>query len=156
MKSMLMKFFIVILTCISVAACSTNTQKQNETVGTVSGAVVGGLAGSAIGGGAGKVVAIGAGAVIGALVGNRIGKSMESSDTQKTYHALNNNQTNKSSYWKNKHTGARYTVTPTSDPMQSGSQSYCRQFKTKAIINGKSQVVTGTACRQSDGTWKTI
>ncbi len=156
MKSTFLKLLVIVMTCISVVACSTNTQKQNTGIGTVSGAVVGGLAGSAFGGGTGKVIAVGAGAIIGALVGGYIGHNMESSDSQKTYNALNNNPTNKTTTWKNKKTGARYSVTPTSDPTSSGSNAYCRQFTTKAVINGKKQVVSGTACRQADGTWKAI
>lgn len=57
--------------------------RQNEEVGTVTGAVAGGLLGSAIGQGTGQAVAIGVGAIGGALIGNAVGRSM---DEQNTYY----------------------------------------------------------------------
>lgn len=156
MKNVFLNFFIVMISCISLIACSTNTRNENTAIGAVSGGVIGGLAGSAIGGGTGKIIAVGAGAIVGALLGGYVGSSMDSSDTTKTYNTLNNNPSNKSSRWKNQNTGTTYTVTPMSEPMATKGYSYCRDFSTTAIISGKKQKVTGTACRQSDGTWKAV
>lgn len=153
MKTRIIQLVTILLT-ICIAGCSTNTQRQNEGVGAVTGAVIGGAAGSLIGGGTGRVVAIGAGAIIGALVGAEVGKNMDSVDTNKTYKALNNNHTNKTTYWKNKKTGARYSVTPTSNPMTIGNNNDCRTFRTTSIINGNKQTTNGTACRMADGTWQ--
>ena len=155
MKNRLIQLLVLFLT-IGLVSCSTNTQQQNEGIGAVSGAVIGGVAGSFIGQGTGQVVAIGAGAIIGALVGYEIGKNMDSADSNKTYNALNNNPTNKASHWKNKKTGARYTVVPTSNHMAMGHYNNCRTYRTTAVINGQSQTVNGTACRQANGTWKAM
>jgi len=155
MKKGIIPITIVMLGLV-LTACSTNTQRENTGIGAVTGAVVGGLAGSAIGGGAGKVVAIGAGAIIGALVGAEVGKSMQSSDSTKTYNALNSNATNQTTKWKNKNTGATYTVTPTTGRMTMNGNSNCREYRTTAVINGKKQQMYGTACRQTDGTWQAM
>jgi surface antigen len=148
--ALLMSISIFVLT-----ACSTNTQKENTTIGAVSGAVVGGLAASAIGGGAGKVVAIGVGAIAGALLGGYIGHSMDSSDTSHMTTAMDN-PTNQATTWRNKKTGSEYTVRPTSDVMSYKGNNYCRRFYTSAIIEGKTQRVHGVACKQANGTWTTV
>lgn len=154
MKIILTKVAVA-LAVISLVGCSTNTQKENAGVGTVTGAVAGGLAGSLIGGGTGQIVAIGLGAVAGALVGGYVGHNMDSSDNVKMNSAMNN-PTNQPTTWKNSKTGATYTVVPTSKPMKYKGMKDCRQFNTTAIINGKSQQVSGVACLKSDGTWHAV
>ncbi|WP_114834787.1 RT0821/Lpp0805 family surface protein [Aquicella lusitana] len=139
-----------------MAACSTNTREQNTGIGAVTGAVVGGLAGSAIGSGTGQVVAIGAGAIVGALVGGAIGHSMDSSDNMRATNAMENNPTNKSTHWRNKKSGTRYTVTPVSGRMTVNGNPNCRKYRTSAIIDGKRKTVYGVACRQADGSWQTV
>lgn len=157
MKSGFIKLMLLLVTFGLVTACSSsNTQQQNTGVGAVSGAVVGGLAGSLVGGGAGRVAAIGAGAIIGALIGGSIGKSMDSSDTVRTYHAMSYNHPHKATHWRNIKTGARYTVIPTSGMLTINGNPNCRDYKTIANMNGKRQEVYGTACRQADGTWQTV
>lgn len=151
MRELLVKSALV-LACVSLVACSTNTRGTNTAIGAVSGGAIGGLAGSAIGGGA----AIGVGIVAGAIVGGLIGNSMDSSDhTQMTY-AMNNNPTNKGTTWRNAKTGATYKIVPTSRMMTIDGHPNCRHFYTTAIINGKKQKVYGVACRQTNGTWKAI
>lgn len=150
---------LVILTTLAtlgIVSCSTNTQKQNEGIGAVSGAVIGGVAGSFIGQGTGQIVAAGAGAIIGALVGYEVGKNMDNIDCKNTDVALNDNPKGKASRWTNKKTGAMYSVVPTSKPMQMGSNDYCRTYRATSVVNGQKNTMTGTACRQSNGTWKTI
>ena len=155
MKKGLLTIAVAVAT-VGIVSCSTNTQKQNETVGAVSGAVIGGVAGSFIGQGTGQIVAAGVGALVGALVGYEVGKNMDSIDCKNTFVALNDNPKGKATRWKNKKTGAMYTVVPTSKPMQVGSNDYCRSYRATSIMNGEKHTMTGTACRQSDGTWKNI
>jgi surface antigen len=147
---------LISLSMLTLVGCSTNTQSQNTTLGAVSGAVVGGLAGSLIGQGTGQVVAIGVGAIAGAFLGGTLGHNMESSDNANMSKAMSSNQTNQPSSWHNNHTNAHYTVTPTSNVMAYNGNNYCRNYHTNVVISGKQQVVTGVACKQSDGTWKTI
>lgn len=143
---------IVLATSISLVGCS-DMNKQD--VGTLSGAAIGGLVGSQFGKGGGQILAIGAGAVAGALIGGSIGKSMDDTDKLKMNQALESNPTGQPAYWTNSKSGASYTVTPTQNVSVDGNP-YCREYRTNAVIAGKTQQMYGTACRQPDGTWKMV
>jgi surface antigen len=146
---------IALLLSINLTGCSSNTKEQNTTLGAVAGAVVGGGAGAFVGQGVGKAVAIGVGIVGGALIGGYIGNHMDSSDNAKMNSAMNG-PTYKDTAWTNEKTGASYSMRPTSNITAINGNSTCRQFHTKATIDGKSQEIDGTACRKSDGTWQSI
>jgi len=147
---------IVLTAVIGLVGCSSNTQSQNTTVGTVTGAVAGGLLGSTIGGGAGKVIAVGVGAVAGALIGGSIGHSMDSSDTARTYVVLDHNRKGHPTMWVNSRTGAHYTVVPVSGRMTINGHPNCRKYRTTALMNGQSKTMYGYACRNDNGTWTAI
>jgi surface antigen len=146
---------IALLLSINLAGCSSNTQQQNTTLGAVAGALVGGGAGAFIGQGVGKAVAVGVGIVGGALIGGYVGNQMDSSDNARMNAAMNG-PTYKSTAWTNEKTGNSYSTRPTSNVTAMNGQSSCRSFQTTATIEGKTQEVNGTACRQSDGTWQAI
>lgn len=135
----------------ALAGCETPPTK--EQIGAVTGAVVGGAIGSQVGGGRGTTVAIIAGTLAGAYLGSRIGKSMDEKDRMKAAQALETAPTGQPTSWRNPDTGAAYTVTPTRTYQEAGAP--CRDFTTKAVIEGKEEKVNGTACRQPDGSWKT-
>jgi surface antigen len=158
MKTSLIHLAILIsVTTLILTACTTNTQKENTAIGAVAGAVLGGAAGSAIGSGAGQLLAIGAGAVAGGLLGGAIGHNMESSDTQKMNNSLEHNSVRKTSKWKNKNSGTRYSMTPMSQSMSYNGQENCRKYhSTVTIAGGQQQVVNGIACRQADGSWQAV
>jgi surface antigen len=128
----------------SLVGCDTVSQQD---IGTVTGGAVGALLGAQIGHGTGRSVAIAAGAITGALIGGSIGRSMDRQDQQYIYQAL---ETNHSTTWVNPNTGYQYTVTPTT------TTGYCREYRTTAVINGKTQTVYGKACRQPDGSWRAV
>jgi surface antigen len=137
--------------CLALAACENPPSK--EKVATVGGAVVGGVVGSTIGGGTGRTVAIVAGTIAGGLIGNRIGQKLDEADRIKAGQALESAQTGQQSTWKNPDSGEQYAITPTRTYEASGAP--CRDFTFVAIVDGKSETVQGSACRQPDGTWKT-
>ncbi|ROO37519.1 RT0821/Lpp0805 family surface protein [Salinisphaera orenii] len=125
---------------------------QNSDTGTVLGGVLGGAAGSQVGSGSGKTIATVVGTLAGAALGNRIGSNFEQSDRREFGSALESNQTGNTSSWQNPDNDASYSVTPT-NTYESGNQP-CREFTMDATVDGQPDTVTGTACRQSDGTWK--
>lgn len=135
-----------------LAACSNQPTKQD--IGTITGGVLGGVLGAQVGGGSGRDVAIIAGTLAGAYLGSAVGKSMDETDRMRMAHAMETNQTGRSSTWRNPDTGNTYTVTPTRT--YETASGPCRDFTTKAIIGGKEESIYGKACRQSDGTWKTM
>ena len=57
-------------------------------------------------------------------------------------------------YWRNPDTGDTYSVTPTRT--YETEQGPCREFTMQASIGGRPDTVYGTACRQSDGSWKVV
>ena len=154
MKDPLVKLAVLVVS-IGLVGCSTNTRQENTALGAVSGAVVGGVAGSLVGAGAGQAVAIGVGAIAGALIGGTIGHSMDSSDNVHVYETMNNGPVNKAHYWKNKKTGYKYKIVPTTGRISYKGHHDCRKFYTHAIIKGKKQSLTGIACRVN-GKWHAI
>jgi len=114
---------------------------------------VGAAVGSTIGGGTGRTVAIIAGTIAGGVIGNRIGQKLDEADRIKAAQALETSQTGQRTAWKNPDSGEQYAITPTRTYETSGA--HCRDFTFVASVDGKSETVQGTACRQPDGTWKT-
>ena len=142
---------VLVASCaLALAACETPPTKQQ--VGAVSGAVIGGVVGSTIGGGSGRTVAIVAGTIAGAVLGGKIGQKMDEADRIKAGQALESVPTGQHSTWKNPD-GTMYTVTPTRTYEAAGTP--CRDFTVDATVEGKLEKISGTACRQSDGNWKT-
>lgn len=133
---------------LTIASCS--TPPSNQDIGTVTGGVIGGLIGSQFGGGAGQVAAAAAGAVVGAYIGNKIGESMDETDQLKQQQAIAASQP---TTWTGQN-GNKYTVKPQKTYVQ--NNQVCRQYTTTATIEGKAETVTGTACKQSNGTWKVV
>ena len=78
MKSTLTKIFVLLVSVGLVSCSSTNNQPVNNGMGAESG----------------QTVAMGSGAGVG-MVGGDIGQSMDSSDTIKSYAALEHNPKNK-------------------------------------------------------------
>jgi len=157
MKQLLTNVAILIsASMLALVGCSSNTQNENTGIGAVAGAVVGGVAGSAFGGGTGKVVAVGVGAVAGALLGGWMGHSMDHSDNSSMCHALDNNHVGQPSSWKNRKSGARYTMRPTSDVMSYNGNNTCRKFEITGVMDDKKDTTNGIACKNSNGTWNTV
>ena len=144
--------FIFMMASLSLLGCSEMTKQD---VGTLSGGLVGGVVGSHFGGGSGRLVAIGLGTLGGALIGGSIGKSMDDVDRMKMQRALESNPVGQPAYWQNSKTGTNYTVVPVKNVTHQGNK-YCREYRTTAVIGGKSEQVYGKACRQPDGSWKVV
>jgi len=141
---------LVVTAAVVLAGCENPPSKEQK--GAVAGAVVGGVVGSTIGGGTGRTVAIVAGAVAGGLFGAHIGGKMDEADRLKAAQALESTPTGQTTTWKNPDSGDSYKMTPTRT--YEADASPCRDFTVDANIDGKPETVKGTACRQSDGSWK--
>jgi len=138
---------------VFVSACaSPGSRGDNEQAGMVIGAVLGGVLGSEVGKGHGRTAAIIAGTLIGSSIGGNVGRSMDDTDRLKTAHTLETVRTGVPSNWVNPDTRNRYTVTPTRT--YSANTGPCREYTVDAKVGGKTEKIYGTACRQSDGSWK--
>ncbi|WP_058534586.1 RT0821/Lpp0805 family surface protein [Legionella saoudiensis] len=134
------------------------TGVNNEGIGALSGGVVGGLLGSQFGSGGGKVAAAAGGALIGAVLGGQIGRSMDKVDQMQMQRALETAPTGRAVNWSNPDTGYRYTVQPvrTYYRVHHHERLPCREYTTKAWIDGRTQLLRGSACRQPDGSWHVV
>lgn len=143
---------LLLIISSSLIGCS---DMSNQDVGTIGGGVAGGLLGSTIGKGDGRLLAIGAGTIAGAMLGGSVGHSMDEMDRMRMNQALEGNAVGQPAYWNNHKTGTHYRVTPVKNVTVNGNK-YCREYRTTANIAGKEQQMYGTACRQPDGSWKTV
>ncbi|HEY0845038.1 MAG TPA: RT0821/Lpp0805 family surface protein [Noviherbaspirillum sp.] len=119
----------------------------------VIGGALGGALGSQVGGGRGRTAATIAGTVAGAAIGGAIGRSMDNTDRLRVSQSLEHSRTGVRSQWRNPDTGNQYAVTPTRTYETSGTP--CREYTVDGNIGGRKEKITGTACRQADGSWRT-
>jgi surface antigen len=93
------------------------------------------------------------GAIASPATASRIDEKMDDGDRRRAGNALESTPTGRASSWKNPGNSNTYTFTPTRTT-ETGSGP-CRDFTVVGTIESKAETVNGTACRQSDGTWKT-
>lgn len=127
---------------------------NTQTIGGALGGVIGGLIGSRVGEGRGKTVATIAGALAGIAAGSYLGKTMDAGDQYCAGQTLEFAQDNRSVQWNNPDNNSSYVVTPVKTYEEGGR--HCRKYTTKVTAEGETKKVTGTACRQPDGTWKIV
>ena len=137
----------LMFTLLLLAGC--NPTKQD--VGTLVGAGTGALVGSQIGNGTGQLAAVAIGTLLGGYIGNSIGGQMDELDRYRTQQTLETSPTGSEVAWNNPDTGVDYRVTPTHT--YESASGPCRDYTTEAVIDGRAEIVHGTACRQVDGTW---
>ncbi|MBO6634253.1 glycine zipper 2TM domain-containing protein [Parvibaculum sp.] len=125
---------------------------NSDAVGAVIGAVLGGVIGADQGRGAGPVIG---GALIGAVLGGVLGSAIDASNQACVGDVLEYVPSNQPVYWEDPSNGYGYEVTPmrTYEPHPG---QYCREYQTVVTIGGRAEQAYGTACRQPDGTWKTV
>ena len=149
------------VTALALGGCANDPYGTGprEGSGTAVGALTGALIGSAFGGGTGERVggAI-AGAAIGGLIGNRIGASMDEEDRRLAYEAemaaLEQGQVGAPYGWRNP--GSRHYGNIVPGPVYVQRGSRCRSYTHTVYINGRPEVVRGTACRNPDGSWTAL
>jgi surface antigen len=140
--------------CSSLGLSGCAVPPTQEQSGMVIGGALGGALGSQVGGGQGRTVATVIGTLLGATVGGTVGRSMDDSDRIKVSHALENVRTGVPTEWRNPDTGNQYTVVPTRTYETAGTP--CREFTVNGNVAGKKEKIYGTACRQADGSWRTV
>ncbi len=139
--------FLSIATLLLLTGC--NPSKQD--IGTVVGAGSGAFIGSQIGGGTGQLAAVAIGALLGGYIGSSIGQDMDELDKYKTQQVLESSPTGSTVAWNNPDTDVDYSVTPTRT--YESDSGPCRDYTTEAVIEGRAEIVHGTACRSDDGSW---
>jgi surface antigen len=141
--------------CDRTALQSILSPSKGNIIGSLGGAALGGIVGNQFGGGGGKGLLTAVGVVGGALAGGYVGRQMDPADHGCVGRTLENAPTGKTVAWHDPQKDSSYWVTPTGNFQGSNGQA-CRNFTTQAVIDGQTQQVAGTACRQADGSWRTI
>lgn len=150
---------IAVLSAWFAGCANMNPQEQpKQTAGTVLGAIGGGLLGAQVGDGAGQLAATAAGTLAGAWLGGEVGASLDRADRayaqNATYTALEHNPTGTASTWRNPDTGHYGAVTPTRT--YKTAERDCRDYEQTVVVDGQEETIRGTACRESDGTWRAL
>ena len=153
------KLTTLIFAAVLSSACIQSQNNQKQTIGTLLGAGAGALLGSQVGDGKGQLAAVAIGALGGAFLGSEVGKSLDEVDRLKAgkaqQSALENNRSGQVASWRNPDTGNSGKITPKS-AVQSAGGEYCRGYEHEIKVDGRTEVVQGTACRKPDGTWRVI
>jgi surface antigen len=148
---------IVALIPILLTACGPDGPNKADT-GLIVGGVAGGIIGNQVGKGSGNVLATVAGAVIGGIVGSEIGRSMDEQDRrlaqEAEYAALEEGESDRPRRWRNPDNGRYGDVVP-GRPYKRGTVD-CRDYTHTVYIEGRPKTMRGTACRNSDGTWRNV
>jgi len=147
MKTRITAVSSLVILLVLLAGC--NPTKQD--IGTVVGAGSGAFIGSQIGSGTGQLAAVAIGTLLGGYIGGSIGQDMDELDQYKTQIALETSPTGSTMAWNNPDTDVDYSVTPTKT--YESASGPCREYTTEAVIEGRAEIVYGTACRENDGSW---
>jgi surface antigen len=141
--------------CDRTALQSILSPTKGNIIGSLGGAALGGIVGNQFGGGGGKGLLTAVGVVGGALAGGYVGRQMDPADHACVGRTLENTPTGQTVAWHDPQKDSSYWVTPTNN-FQGANGEACRNFNTQAVIDGRTQQVAGTACRQPDGSWRTV
>ncbi len=145
-----------LLVVILATGCAEMQANPKTTIGAIGGGTVGGLIGAAAGG---SSTAIAAGVIGGILVGGVVGSLLDDRDkrlaAEAAQKAFESTPSGKPVAWRNPDSGHSGTVTPTRT-YQTAEGTYCREYQTTVLIDGKPERATGTACRQPDGNWRIV
>ncbi len=147
---------VLLLIAILVTGCAEMQANPKTTIGAVGGATVGGLIGAAAGG---HATGIAAGVIGGMLVGGVIGNLLDDRDrrlaAEAAQKAFESTPSGHAVAWRNPDSGHSGSVTPVRT-YQTTQGTYCRDYQSTVVIEGKRERATGTACRQPDGNWRIV
>jgi surface antigen len=152
-RSMIRVAAVVMLVVIAFTGCASMEANPKTSVGALGGGAFGGLIAAAAGGGGAAIAgAVIGGALLGGLAGNYLDQRDKQLAAQAQQRALESAPTGQPVAWSNPDSGHQGTVTPVRT--YQSEDSYCREFQSDVVINGKPEKAYGTACRQPDGSWK--
>src|SRR5512139_2453204 len=147
---------IVVLVAILTTGCAEMQANPKTTIGAAGGGAVGGLIAAAAGANPAVIAAsVIGGILIGGMAGNLLDQRDKQLAAEAAARAMETAPTGKPVAWKNPDSGHSGTVTPTKT-YQTANGTYCREYQTTVLIEGKQERATGTACRQADGSWRVV
>ena len=144
---------MIMLLIVGATGCESVQNNPKTAIGGLGGAAFGGLIAAAAGGGGAAIAgAVIGGALLGGLAGNMLDQRDKRLAAEAQQKALESTPTGTPVAWSNPDTGHSGTITPVKTYQSGGT--YCREFQSDVIIDGKPDKAWGTACRQPDGSWK--
>lgn len=143
-------FVSLLASTLFLAGCNSSGMSKGS-MGGLGGAAGGALLGQAIGG---NTEATLIGAAIGGALGYVVGNEMDKADQQRLTQTYETAPSGQPVSWVNPDSGNQYEVTPEPVYSASASQPICRDAKVEAVIDGKTEIVNTTACRNSAGQWE--
>lgn len=136
---------------VLIAACS-----SDKGAGSLLGAFTGGTAGTQKARGPHRAAATASGAVIGGISRNEIGREMSTRErgvaANAEYRALEYGRSGAAVAWDYPAMSHRGSIVP-GRPYKKGEQ-YCRTYTHTINRGGSPEEVKGTACRETNGTWR--
>lgn len=151
---MMRKHLVAALLALPLLGACESYSPSKQDIGMATGTIPGGVPGHPVGQGRGQTAATVGDAALGPFLGGRIGAGMDRSDQLKTAQALETSKDGQAKSWRNLDTGQYYSVMPTRT--YEGASDLCRKFTTVIELkDGRRELVSSTACRQADGTWRT-
>jgi surface antigen len=127
-------------------------------VGLGTGVVLGGVIGNQFGKGSGRVFGTVAGAFIGGILGHDIGRQLDERDRmmaqQAEMEAFERGYAGRPVGWRSERSGYYGEVIPQEPYERYGRR--CRDYTHRVYIQGRPEVLRGTACRNPDGTWTSV
>jgi surface antigen len=140
-----------------IAGCGPEGPTKSDT-GLAVGAIAGGLLGNSVGRGGGRGAATIVGAVVGGIVGSEIGRSMDRQDRllaqRAEYDAFERGRSGEVVVWRNPDNDRYGEIVPM-ESYRRGTLD-CRDYEHRVYIDGRRQILRGTACRNPDGTWSNM
>jgi len=137
---------------VLVAGCSSSKPQGAMTAGTVTGSLAGAPKSKK------NAVPVDSRSVVGGIGGSKIGFEMGAEErltaANAEYRALEYGQSGAPLEWNGKTASHHGSIVP-GKPYQQGSR-YCRAYTHTVYVTSAPETATGTACRDPDGTWKTI
>jgi surface antigen len=95
------------------------------------------------------------GAALGAVVGGKVGRSLDDEDRNYAYGAATRSfSTGREITWENRESGHRGRFRPKRSFERDGG--LCRDFEHTIWVEGEPDVIEGTACQTPDGRWRVV
>ncbi len=105
--------------------------------------------------GKGRAAATILGAALGAVVGGKVGRSLDDEDRNYAYGAATRSFTSgRVVNWENPDSGHRGRFRPRRS--YQGDDGLCREFDHTIWVDGEPDVIEGTACQTPDGRWRVV
>lgn len=144
-------YMIAIIAGLTLTGCAGDPWGPSQTAGTVVGGVTGGLLGSAVGGTAATAI----GAALGAVIGSEIGRQLDEASRQRAYYAAEEAfASGRPTSWESPDSPARGRVVPSERYRY--RNDICRDFTHTIWVDGRREVIEGTACEMADGSWRIV